>query len=139
MFLTSSSVRTSIWRDSKNFCNVEQVMTCIAAASMPAQLVKILDAAIASKHFFCAHCASVNSVSSELFLVSKPVACLGYSKRKNNLFFNTNQFFVGLLWRIVQVRFCSFRNSTLTCFSLLQIIGRINPSNPFWLTGYAAN
>lgn len=96
MFLTSSSVRTSIWRDSKNFCNVEQVITCIAAESMPAQLVRILDAAIASKHFFCAHCASVNSVSSELFLVSKPVTCFVYSQVKIFLFLNTNQFFVDL-------------------------------------------
>lgn len=139
MFLTSSSVRTSIWRDSKNFCNVEQVMTCIAATSMPAQLVRILDAAIASKHFFCAHCASVNSVSSELFLVSKPVTYLSCSKQKIRFFFNTNQFFVGLLWHRVQARFCSFRNSTLTCFSSLLIIGRINPSNLFWLTDYTTN
>lgn len=47
-------------------------MTCISDESMPTQLFKILDAAIASKHFFWAHWASVNSVSSELFLVKSP-------------------------------------------------------------------
>lgn len=69
---TSSSLLISICRASKNFLNVEHVITCVLDVSIPAQLARILDAAIALKIFFCAHCASVNSVSSELFLVKRP-------------------------------------------------------------------
>lgn len=69
---TSSSLLISICRASKNFLKVEHVITCVLDVSIPAQLASILDAAIALKIFFCAHCASVNSVSSELFLVKRP-------------------------------------------------------------------
>lgn len=70
---TSSSLFDSICRDSRNFCSVGYVITCISDESMPTQLLKMLDAAIASKHFFCAHWASVNSVSSELLRVRSPI------------------------------------------------------------------
>lgn len=75
---TSSSLLISICRASKNFRRVEHVITCVLEVSIPAQLANILDAAMALKTFFCAFCASVNSMSSELFRVKRP----GKTKKK---------------------------------------------------------
>lgn len=74
MALTSSSVLISIWRVSRNFFNVDIVMTLLLQdrKSLLAAMWAMLEAAIASKYFFCVCFASVRSISSEQLRVSRP-------------------------------------------------------------------
>lgn len=69
--LTSSSDHISICRVSKNLVKVDIVITWELFVSIPAQLVKILAAAIASYIFFC-ELIIVPSNSCLLFLVKSP-------------------------------------------------------------------
>lgn len=68
---TSSSDQTSIWRVSRNFVKVDNVITCELLVSMPAQFVKMLAAAMASKIFFW-ELMTIPSSSARLLRVSKP-------------------------------------------------------------------
>lgn len=69
--LISSSDQISICLVSRNFVNVDNVITCELLVSIPAQFVKMLAAAIAS-NIFLREFTMVPSSSPRLFLVSRP-------------------------------------------------------------------
>jgi hypothetical protein len=71
---TCSSVQTSICLVSRNFVNVDIVITCELLVSIPAQFVKMLAAAIASNIFFWELTTDPSS-SARLFLVNSPSFC----------------------------------------------------------------